>query len=271
MPFDQPLGERERQMLPKTLHHVWVGSAMPEKQRACIATWKAHNPDWELVCWNETNIDFSAPLVSEAYRHRKWAKVADIVRLMAVHRHGGVYLDTDIEVRRPLDPVLKHRCFFAFQNERQVSDLVANSVFGAGPGHWFVALALQRLLGMRTVPCGLDRPTRYGPKLITRLLREHGLQGHVSGGCYVKDICILPTPVFFPFSWDEAFEESCIQDCTLAVHFWERSWEDGASPVLRHIRRLRKVFNGEGFNRTTKRTPETAASVQPHIARRGSR
>ena len=35
-------------MIPKRLHYVWVGSHLPDKQRAFIDSWRETNPDYEL-------------------------------------------------------------------------------------------------------------------------------------------------------------------------------------------------------------------------------
>ena len=232
-------------MIPKRIHYVWVGGKLPDAQRGYIDSWRATNPDYELVLWNEDNIDFSVDLVRRSYEERKWAKVADIVRLTAVHQQGGVYLDTDIQLYKSLDPLLHHKCFFGFQTATRSTDQVANGIVAAEPGHWFVKRALNRLLAIRSMPFGLDRPTKFGPKLITRLLYEEGLRTYSPAGVYVKDIFICPIPYFFPYSFDEAFHESCITPETYGVHFWEKSWEKDlpgwirlAKSVRAHARRL---------------------------------
>ena len=208
--------------------------------RTHIDGWRQVNPEWEVIGWNESNIDLSHPLIAEAYRNRKRAKVADIVRLMAVHDQGGVYLDTDIEVLRPLDSLLQHRCFFCFQGSTKESDLVANGCFGAERGHWFIKEALQTLLAMRTIPFGLDRPTRYGPKLITRLLRGHGLERTVPEGVQLKDIFVCPSPVFFPYPYDGTFTPDCIKDNTLAIHYWDQSWDSTVPLPMRIARSVKQ-------------------------------
>ncbi len=71
-------------MIPKLLHYVWVGGALPEAQQTYIASWRETNPDFTIICWNEQNINMSRPLLQQAYQKRQWAKVADIVRLEAV-------------------------------------------------------------------------------------------------------------------------------------------------------------------------------------------
>ena len=70
-------------------------------------------------------------------KKKRWAKVADIARLQAVLKMGGIYLDTDFELHKPLTSMLKHRCFYAFQEERPSADWVCNGIFGAEPDHWF--------------------------------------------------------------------------------------------------------------------------------------
>jgi hypothetical protein len=237
-------------MIPRKIHYVWVGGPLPAKQQSYIDTWHAHNPDYEMIRWSEHNINFSVPAVRQAYRQRRWSKVADIVRLMAVHEQGGIYLDTDFEVRKPLDRLLQHRGFWSFQFDYHPTDWVCNGVFGAEPGHWFVKEALDRVLGMAPVPFGLERPTRTGPKLITGLLREQGLNAYDHKGVQVRDMFILPTPMFFPFGLGEEFSEACITSETLAVHFWERSWEKDIPRgirVARYIKaRLGAAFLGAG-------------------------
>ncbi len=220
-------------MIPKIIHYVWVGGPLPDKQRSYIETWRRTNPSYEVLCWNESDIDFSVPVIHDAYRRGRWSTVADIARLIAVHRHGGIYLDTDFEVYKPLDGLLNDSCFCAFQREAHPTDWVCNGVFGAEPGHWFVREALHNAVNMRGGPFGIDRPTRYGPKLFTRLLRQHGLTAYSPQGTRVRDVFIHPVRVFFPFAWDEEFTAECISPDTIAAHFWEKSWEKEVPAFVR--------------------------------------
>ncbi len=225
-------------MIPKHIHYVWVGGPLPEAQRSYIASWRRTNPDYEFTLWNESNIDFSLDLLSQAYNKRKWAKVADIARLVAILRHGGIYLDTDIQLHRRLDPLLHHRCFFGFQDKQPSKDWVANGVIGAEKGHWFIEHALTNLLNMRSLP-GLERPTAFGPKLITRLLVAEGLHSYSPSGTAVKDVFVCPTEYFFPYPFGAEFHSSCITPDTFGVHFWERSWEKTVPAWIRFGKAVR--------------------------------
>jgi hypothetical protein len=152
---------------------------------------------------------------------------------MAVHQCGGLYLDTDFAVYRPLNRLLGDRCFCAFQHEAHPTDWVCNGVFGAEPGHWFVRDALNEVINLKRGPFGIDRPTRYGPKLFTRLLRQQGLETYSPYGVRVRDIFIHPVQVFFPFGSGEQFTAECISPDTIAAHFWEKSWEKNVPAFLR--------------------------------------
>ena len=77
---------------------------MPELAQKCIESWKKQLPEYEYKLWNEDNFDInSVPYVKEAYEARKYAFVTDYVRLYALYHFGGVYMDTDVEVLKPLD------------------------------------------------------------------------------------------------------------------------------------------------------------------------
>ena len=109
--------------IPKKIHYCWFGgNPLPELAKKCIASWKKYCPDYEIVEWNENNFDISsAPLyVREAYEAKKWAFVTDYVRLYAMVNYGGVYMDTDVEVIKPLDPFLSQRAFSGFEDETHI-------------------------------------------------------------------------------------------------------------------------------------------------------
>jgi hypothetical protein len=227
-------------MIPKRLHYVWVGGRLPDKQRAFIDTWRTTNPDYEIVAWNEDNIDMKLPAIARAYARRRWATVADFARLIAVHEQGGIYLDTDFQVRRPLDSLLQHRCFLTFQHQHHPTDWICNGAFGAVPGHPFVATALQEALRLWPLPSWLDRPTRYGPKLFTRLARRQGLQRYSADGVMLNDIFVCPTHYFFPYAYGEAFREELVTPATFGVHFWEGSWQQNLPAPVRWAQSLRR-------------------------------
>lgn len=110
-------------MIPKIIHYVWMGgAALPPLEEKCVASWKEHMPDWEYMRWDETNFDIaSAPLyVRQAYEARKFAFVSDYVRLWALEKYGGLYMDVDFEVYRPFDELMdKYAAFAGYEGSKR--------------------------------------------------------------------------------------------------------------------------------------------------------
>lgn len=116
-------------MITKIIHYCWFGrSDMPELVQKCIASWRMYMPNWEYRLWNEASLSLTlSPLkgredcwleymptyVQEAYASKKYAFVSDYVRLWALEREGGLYMDVDFEVYKPFDDLMDQYDAFA--------------------------------------------------------------------------------------------------------------------------------------------------------------
>ena len=122
-------------MIPKIIHYCWFGGKpMPELAQKCIESWKKFLPDYELRLWNEDTFDInSVPYVKEAYEARKFDFVTDYIRLWALEREGGVYMDTDVEILRPLDDLMHLPAFTGYEasmSNAPVTGLMASAPHG---------------------------------------------------------------------------------------------------------------------------------------------
>lgn len=112
-------------MIPKIIHYCWFGkNPKPEVVERCIASWKAYCPDYEIVEWNESNYDVEANAFTKAaYEAKKWAFVSDMARLEIMAKHGGIYLDSDVEILQadPFGPYLEYDNILVFETERAVN------------------------------------------------------------------------------------------------------------------------------------------------------
>src|SRR5699024_3155952 len=105
-------------MIPKIIHYCWFGgNPLPEKEQKCIASWRKYCPDYEIIEWNENNFDINQNMyIKQAADEKRWAFVSDFARLDVIYRFGGIYLDTDVEIIRNLDPLLRNKAFVGIDN-----------------------------------------------------------------------------------------------------------------------------------------------------------
>jgi mannosyltransferase OCH1-like enzyme len=219
-------------VIPRTLHYVWVGpKPVPKKVRTLVEGWQRLNPDYDVVLWNEENIDFSFEFVQSAYSTKAWNRISDFVRMWALLHHGGIYLDTDVELRKPLDALLENTCFAGFQMRESHPDWVNGAVLGAERGHWFIARLHRYFVdNMR----GWENVGSFsGPGLITRLLTEQGLSAYSEVPQKIRDITLYPTRWFYPYHWSEPFVEQCVTPDTYAIHHWDKTWTKSDSAAAR--------------------------------------
>lgn len=109
-------------MIPKIIHYCWFGrNPMPELAKYCIESWRKYCPDYEIIEWNEDNFDINFnEYLKEAFAAKKWAFVTDVVRLYALVTYGGIYMDTDVELMKPLDKFLELEAFSGFESEMDI-------------------------------------------------------------------------------------------------------------------------------------------------------
>ena len=111
-------------MIPKTIHYCWFGGKpLPEKYSEYIDSWRKFCPDFEIMQWDESNFDVNQNVYcKEAYESKQWAFVSDYARLSIIYHNGGIYLDTDVELIKSIEPLIKDGIgYIGFQNPMEVT------------------------------------------------------------------------------------------------------------------------------------------------------
>lgn len=218
--------------IPKTIHYVWFGGSRKDAlSRRCIESWKRILPSYTIKEWNETNSPMGSLYMKEALKQKRWSKLSNYVRLFALYHEGGLYFDTDVEVLKSFDPLLKDDLFLGFQQKKEAPDWVNNAVIGAIRGHDF----LKRCMDFTLEQFAKKGNFCLSPHVTTKVLKEKGLHGY--GLQKIENIMLYPYEYFYPFPWRETFHPSCITKDTYCVHHWNISW---ISPFARMKSKVRK-------------------------------
>lgn len=225
-------------MIPKKIHYCWFGRGeMPKLAKKCIKSWKKYCPDYEIKEWNEDNFDLDMyPYAREAYDNRKFAFVTDVVRLYALYHEGGIYMDTDVEVLKPLDSFLKHTAFSGFEDETQVPTGIMASEKG---GIW-AKENLEYYKGRHLVneDGSLDLTTNV--ITITNYMLKHGLRQDNSLQDFPGLITMYPKDYFCPLSWQG--HEMQMTNNTVTIHHFAGSWLPWDGRLLKRFSWLEERF-----------------------------
>jgi len=207
-------------MIPKIIHYCWFGgNSFGEVEEKAMASWKKYLPEYEVMFWNEDNFDIEAQsqYCQEAYQEKQWAFVSDVARLYALKEYGGVYLDTDMEIIKPLDQFLELPAFFGFEIETTIS----TGIIGAEPHHPFIE-ELYDDYNDRTFiqeDGSYDRMTNVNR--ITAIMNAYGLRLDNTKQ-EVKNCVIFPRETFSPKDyWTREINDT---ENTFAIHQFTGSW-----------------------------------------------
>lgn len=142
---DEPrkvIREAETPLIPRIIHYMWLGEKeMPRNLQKCIDSWKRFCPDYEIIRWDETNYDMDKSLyMKQAYEHGAYGFVPDYARLDILYHYGGIYMDTDVELIRPLDALLYQEAFCGVEKWQTIN---LGGCSGAVKGHRAIRSLLE--------------------------------------------------------------------------------------------------------------------------------
>jgi mannosyltransferase OCH1-like enzyme len=189
-------------LIPRIFHQIWVGpDPFPEDYARYQQTWLDRHPGWELRFWSEENLPGDLRRPEAAERLRAPAERANILRLEVLWRFGGVYVDTDFECLRSIEPLIDDsELFISLAKPGRVN----NALMGSVAGHPVLGELLDLIRPREFF--GHDKNATGTRFLDTLLIDRHG-------------VTLIDPEHFYPQTPEE-------RAAAYALHDMARSWKD---------------------------------------------
>jgi len=220
--------------IPKIIHYCWFGpNPLGKLHKKCIKSWNKHLFDFEIKLWNEQNSPMDHPFVKAAYEAEKYAFVADYVRLWALYREGGIYLDTDMLLLKSLNVFLPNNVFLGYEAKNKISA----GIIGSIPNSLFIRNSLMF----------------YDNLLFDESnLASISIPGNLSKVCEQLPASevprIFPVDYFYSLPFESTIHgnfsfKKYLTENSYAVHLWDASWLEELNDYRNSNQGIRGLFN----------------------------
>lgn len=224
-------------MIPKIIHYCWFGgNNLPASALKCIESWKKFMPEYEIKRWDESNFDVNEiSYTAEAYKIKKYAFVSDYARFKILYDNGGIYLDTDVEIIKPLDEILNHGPYLG-----QEKGISVNPGLGmaAEPKMPFIRKILNHYSELHFIK--EDGSINYDTVVFhtTNKLYEYGWTGKEKE---IAGFKIYSKDYFCPLDYET--NKLTLTENTHTIHHYSQTW---ITPDQMLYRKVKQLF-GERF------------------------
>ena len=211
--FDTP-------QIPKVIHYMWLGGKpLPDSLQYCISTWKKFCPTYDIVRWDESNYDIKKNLyMKQAYECGAFGFVPDYARIDILNTYGGIYLDTDVELIRPLDDLLFQTGFCCVEKWQTIN-------LGGGSGSIKNNEILSEIKEQREKITFIDEEGKENRKTCgfydTEVLIANGyiINGKTQK---VKDMTVYSNDYFHPYDYMSG--RNTVTKNTYGIHHFNGGW-----------------------------------------------
>ena len=220
--------------IPKVIYYCWFGyNKLPHLAEKCIASWKKYCPEYKIVCISEENFDINQnKYVKEAYEAGKWAFVSDYVRLKVLYDEGGIYLDTDVELIKPIDDIIAGGGYMGFDDNGIISTGLG---FAAEKGNELIGCLLSDYDDISfLLPDGTYDMTPC-PDRNTKTMIELGFNPEIKDQVFMG-IHMYPEDYFCPVKYYTGKKK--ITKNTYSIHHFSASWTTATAKRTLFLKRL---------------------------------
>ena len=231
--------------IPRIIHYGWFGKKSKSQFiLKCIKTWEEKLSDYQIIEWNESNFKLEDhPFAKEAYDAGKYAFVSDYVRVYVLYHYGGIYFDTDIEVRKDFtDKLIGAKFVIAFE----LQNSLMTGFFAAQKGNSVVKALLDYYNKISFYDKDGSMRLTPNPIIFAQELSKFGL---IFNGEYQEigdGIRVYPNSVFGGYNvYDMVYTAT---DDTVVVHHYTASWRTVKEEIPVKVKKLfLKLFGVKNY------------------------
>lgn len=210
-------------MIPKKIHYCWLSNdPLPELAKKCLASWKEKLPDYEIVLWDLNKFDInSIPWTKESFESKKYAFAADYIRLYALYKEGGIYLDSDVEVIKSFNNFLNCESFMGFETSGDIEAAIIGSQKGA---HWLEECLKYYKERHFINPNNNSFDTKPLPIILEEYFKKNTLINNIDKNKIniINNVIFYPAEYFSPKNFHT--KEIYLTQNTVSIHLFDGSW-----------------------------------------------
>jgi mannosyltransferase OCH1-like enzyme len=227
----------KKEIVPRTIHQIWLGSKVPQKYDKWRKSWMKHNPDFNYILWDEKKI-LKMGLINEKQfiQAKNFAVKSDIARYEILYNFGGIYVDTDFEALKPIDLKFLTQSFVV-GNCFDYKPIIGNSIIISQPKCNILKTAINNLPKYSKEMSPLEVLDYCGPYYLSKII----FKGKLS-----ENFLVLPSQYFYPWPSymlhsDKNYYDWATQN-TFAIHHWDVSWTK-KSFLIRLFNKTKKLLS----------------------------
>jgi len=230
--------KNQEECIPKVIHTFWFSDQdrdediiLPERYGKCLESWKKYAPDFEIRIWNQHTYHADNCLYyNQAIEKKYWAFASDYARADVLRRFGGVYMDLDVEMLRPIDDLLHNDAYMSFES---LSRIECGSGMGAKAGNKILDEICRDYESRPFIKEDGSLDMSTCPVRYTKILEKHGLIKN-GGFQMIEDITVYPFEYLTGKSFDTGIIYSSESSYTLHKH--NGSWVPSHTQTAMNLR-----------------------------------
>ncbi len=227
-------------MIPKKVHYIWLGGKPKDKlTEICLLTWKDKMPEYEFIEWNEENLNLDkisqeCEYFAECRKRNLYAFMADYLRIKILYEQGGIYIDTDVQAIKSLNPLLDKELILGFEECTidKVNKQIGTGFIAAEKGNWFI----EKIFNF------YNRDIMNSNMFIIPVIMTY-IYNNLSEK-EKKKIEIFPKEYFSPYDsgGGKRFKPSLITENTYVIHWFSYSWGNFKSRQWASVKHIKNPF-----------------------------